>query len=218
MLSDWTGIECSDRIVVVLAPSLSPLSPSPLFPPLSPLSPSPIPLPFLPFHREAVECDLNFCGLLVMENKLKPQTSPVIRELQQANIRTVMITGTHRIHVWPAFITSLSPPSFPPTPLPSLSPFPGDNLLTAVAVAGNCGMIGSHHRTIVIKANRPVNNQPRPSISYHVLGSEGVNPTLLCGSMSSVDIKLEPHPHDCTCHTLYLAIVTLPYCYRSYSC
>ncbi len=48
-----------------------------------------------PLLREAVECDLQFCGLLVLENKLKPQTTPVIRELQQANIRTVMITGIH---------------------------------------------------------------------------------------------------------------------------
>ncbi len=49
---------------------------------------------FCYFYRDAVECDIHFCGLLVMENKLKPETAPVISELLQADIRTVMITGT----------------------------------------------------------------------------------------------------------------------------
>ena len=44
-------------------------------------------------YRDAVECDLTFCGLLVLENKLKPQTFSTIQELQMASIRTVMITG-----------------------------------------------------------------------------------------------------------------------------
>ena len=49
---------------------------------------------FSTFLRDVVERDLQFCGLLVMENKIKPQTAPVINELSTANIRTVMITGT----------------------------------------------------------------------------------------------------------------------------
>ncbi|CAL1544453.1 unnamed protein product [Lymnaea stagnalis] len=43
--------------------------------------------------RDKVEKDLNFLGLLVMQNQLKPQTAPVIRTLKDADIRTVMITG-----------------------------------------------------------------------------------------------------------------------------
>lgn len=43
--------------------------------------------------RDKVECDLTFLGLLVMQNQLKPQTTPVIHTLQKAKIRTVMITG-----------------------------------------------------------------------------------------------------------------------------
>lgn len=31
--------------------------------------------------REQVECDLNFLGLLIMENKLKSETTGVIEEL-----------------------------------------------------------------------------------------------------------------------------------------
>lgn len=43
--------------------------------------------------REDVESDLRFLGLLVMQNKLKPETKPVILELKQAAIRCVMVTG-----------------------------------------------------------------------------------------------------------------------------
>lgn len=47
------------------------------------------PLPF----REQVERNLTFLGFLVMENKLKIETTPIIRELKDANIRTIMVTG-----------------------------------------------------------------------------------------------------------------------------
>ena len=40
-----------------------------------------------------VECDLTFAGLIVMQNRLKPETSPVIQTLLKANIRSVMVTG-----------------------------------------------------------------------------------------------------------------------------
>ncbi|KAJ3657587.1 hypothetical protein Zmor_009376 [Zophobas morio] len=43
--------------------------------------------------RDVIECDLIFLGLLVMQNTLKPETTPVIKVLHNANIRTVMITG-----------------------------------------------------------------------------------------------------------------------------
>ncbi|XP_075427182.1 putative cation-transporting ATPase 13A5 isoform X2 [Ascaphus truei] len=44
-------------------------------------------------EREEVESDLIFLGLLIMENKLKPETKSVLQELTAAKIRTVMITG-----------------------------------------------------------------------------------------------------------------------------
>ena len=43
--------------------------------------------------RHQVETDLTFLGLLIMQNTLKPETTPVIQELKSANIRTVMVTG-----------------------------------------------------------------------------------------------------------------------------
>ncbi|XP_029472775.1 probable cation-transporting ATPase 13A4 [Rhinatrema bivittatum] len=43
--------------------------------------------------REQVESDLEFLGLLILENRLKVETKPVLEELNNAQIRTVMITG-----------------------------------------------------------------------------------------------------------------------------
>ncbi|XP_021249012.1 probable cation-transporting ATPase 13A5 isoform X2 [Numida meleagris] len=44
-------------------------------------------------EREEAESELEFLGLLVMENRLKPETKPVLRELAAARIRSIMVTG-----------------------------------------------------------------------------------------------------------------------------
>ncbi|KAJ1965507.1 hypothetical protein GGI12_000729 [Dipsacomyces acuminosporus] len=44
-------------------------------------------------ERHSIECDLNFMGFMVFENKLKPETAPVLDELRNAKIRQVMVTG-----------------------------------------------------------------------------------------------------------------------------
>jgi len=59
--------------------------------------------------RADAECDLKFTGFIIFENKLKPETTEVITELNQAGIRNIMCTG--------------------------------DNILTAVSVARECGLI-----------------------------------------------------------------------------
>ncbi|XP_027621931.1 probable cation-transporting ATPase 13A4 [Tupaia chinensis] len=43
--------------------------------------------------REKVESGLIFLGLLILENRLKEETKPVLEELISAQIKTVMITG-----------------------------------------------------------------------------------------------------------------------------
>jgi cation-transporting ATPase 13A3/4/5 len=43
--------------------------------------------------RGELERDLRFVGLLVLENKLKDETIDVVRELHEANIGVLMITG-----------------------------------------------------------------------------------------------------------------------------
>ncbi|CAH2107415.1 unnamed protein product [Euphydryas editha] len=43
--------------------------------------------------RETIECDMIFLGFLVMQNSLKPETTQVIKELHNANMRQIMVTG-----------------------------------------------------------------------------------------------------------------------------
>jgi len=44
-------------------------------------------------RREDVENDLEFLGMIVLENRLKPETEPVIGGLKGACMKMVMITG-----------------------------------------------------------------------------------------------------------------------------
>lgn len=59
--------------------------------------------------REEVEKDLDFVGFIIFENKLKPTTASVLKELTESNIGSIMVTG--------------------------------DNILTAISVARNCGLV-----------------------------------------------------------------------------
>ncbi|XP_069096791.1 polyamine-transporting ATPase 13A2 isoform X1 [Pleurodeles waltl] len=47
--------------------------------------------------RNSVENGLTFLGFLIMRNVLKPETTPVIHLLRNANIRTVMVTGDNML-------------------------------------------------------------------------------------------------------------------------
>lgn len=70
--------------------------------------------------REEVEHNLEFLGFVILENRLKPDTTAVINSLNLANIRTVMITG--------------------------------DNILTAMSVARDCGIVSSTQAVITVHA------------------------------------------------------------------
>ena len=43
--------------------------------------------------REDLELSPKFLGFLIMQNKLKPQTGPVLAELNRAGIQSIMVTG-----------------------------------------------------------------------------------------------------------------------------
>ncbi|KAJ9592422.1 hypothetical protein L9F63_015838, partial [Diploptera punctata] len=60
-------------------------------------------------HREEAEQQLEFLGLIILENRLKPETKGILKELKEADFKTVLL--------------------------------PGDNILTAVSVARECGII-----------------------------------------------------------------------------
>ncbi|CAL8095253.1 unnamed protein product [Calicophoron daubneyi] len=60
----------------------------------------PLKIPYtraLRIQRERAEQKLQFLGLLIMENRLKPETTPVIEILRDANIRPVMVTGDNML-------------------------------------------------------------------------------------------------------------------------
>ncbi|RZF39245.1 hypothetical protein LSTR_LSTR010339 [Laodelphax striatellus] len=84
-------------------------------------------------EREEIETDLCFLGLVVMENRLKPETTGVIKVLRDANIRTVMVTG--------------------------------DNMLTALSVARDCGIVSLGQRVITINSKMNSGDQV-PQIYY----------------------------------------------------
>uniref|UniRef100_A0A8C4DR83 P-type ATPase A domain-containing protein n=1 Tax=Dicentrarchus labrax TaxID=13489 RepID=A0A8C4DR83_DICLA len=84
--------------------------------------------------RDLIETNMEFLGLIIMQNKIKEETAGVLRELRQANIRTLMVTG--------------------------------DNMLTAISVARNCGMVRAHERVIIADAVPPKDLNPA-SITWH---------------------------------------------------
>ena len=69
-----------------------------------------------------MESDLEFLGLIIMENRLKDVTLSIINELSVANIRCVMVTG--------------------------------DNILTAMSVARECGIIRPTKKAFIINHHK----------------------------------------------------------------
>ncbi|XP_061739900.1 polyamine-transporting ATPase 13A3 isoform X2 [Nerophis ophidion] len=81
----------------------------------------------LNISRDHIETNMNFLGLIIMQNKLKTETAAVLQDLHRANIRTVMVTG--------------------------------DNMLTAISVARDCGMIPPQDAVIIAEATAPHDGQ-----------------------------------------------------------
>uniref|UniRef100_A0A8D2KWI5 Polyamine-transporting ATPase 13A3 n=1 Tax=Varanus komodoensis TaxID=61221 RepID=A0A8D2KWI5_VARKO len=108
--------------------------------------------------RDAIEGNMDFMGLIIMQNKLKQETPAVLEDLHQANIRTVMVTG--------------------------------DNLLTAISVARDCGMILPEDKLIIAEALPPRDGQTA-RISWHyadaLTRSTGCSPAI---SPEVIPIKL----------------------------
>lgn len=113
--------------------------------------------------REEVETDLIFLGLIVLENKLKLETTPVISKLKDANLRIVIVTGERYVSgnsisiFYPYCIECLIVMDFY-----SFSNAIGDNLLTAVSVGRDCGIIQPEQDVIAINCVET----PVPHIYY----------------------------------------------------
>ncbi|XP_076404788.1 polyamine-transporting ATPase 13A3 isoform X2 [Peromyscus maniculatus bairdii] len=99
--------------------------------------------------RDAVENNMDFMGLIIMQNKLKQETPAVLEDLHKANIRTVMVTG--------------------------------DNMLTAVSVARDCGMILPQDKVIIAEALPPKDGKVA-KINWHYADS-----LTQCSESSAID-------------------------------
>uniref|UniRef100_T1GC36 P-type ATPase A domain-containing protein n=1 Tax=Megaselia scalaris TaxID=36166 RepID=T1GC36_MEGSC len=95
--------------------------------------------------RDQIECELTFLGFVILENRLKPETTEIIRQLTASNIRSVMVTG--------------------------------DNILTAVSVARDCGILCRSENVITVTTKKK-------DIYYTATPSEQL------GSFSSLDTCL----------------------------
>ncbi|TNN69870.1 putative cation-transporting ATPase 13A3 [Liparis tanakae] len=109
--------------------------------------------------RVLIETNMEFLGLIIMQNKIKEETAGVLLELRQANIRTLMVTG--------------------------------DNMLTAISVARDCGMVRAHERVIIADAAPPKDFHPA-SITWHYTE----DPAQTNKSNQTVEINLESGVHD----------------------
>ncbi|KAL0966747.1 hypothetical protein UPYG_G00299650 [Umbra pygmaea] len=106
-------------------------------------------------NRDVIENNLEFLGLLIMQNKLKQETAGVLEELRCANIRTVMVTG--------------------------------DNMLTAISVARDCGMITAKECVIIADAMPPKDSQTA-RITWHYTENNVPNKS---NQSESVEINVE---------------------------
>lgn len=86
--------------------------------------------------RDVIENNMEFLGLIVMQNKIKKESTGVLRDLHQAHIRTLMVTG--------------------------------DNMLTAISVARDCGMISPHEKVVIADAVPPKDFHPA-RITWHYM-------------------------------------------------
>ncbi|VDO07249.1 unnamed protein product [Rodentolepis nana] len=109
----------------------------------------------LSMNREELECDLRFLGLVVLDNPLKLETGPTVRELLEADFRVIMATG--------------------------------DNLLTGVSVARQCGMIDN--ADVVVQVSLPAS--PDNLLDFEVLaafsgGIDSEKSEWICASLKSL--------------------------------
>ncbi|GCC23178.1 hypothetical protein chiPu_0001571 [Chiloscyllium punctatum] len=108
--------------------------------------------------RDVIESNMAFMGFIIMQNKLKPDSSSVLEKLRKANIRTVMLTG--------------------------------DNMLTAISVARNSGMILPQDKVIIADALPPKDGK---NAQIHWLYADNAPRHLDISTAASeaIDIKAE---------------------------
>ncbi|XP_041127230.1 probable cation-transporting ATPase 13A3 [Polyodon spathula] len=119
--------------------------------------------------RDTIESNMQFLGLIIMQNKLKAETPGVLADLRRASIRTVMVTG--------------------------------DNMLTAISVARDCGMILPQDRIIIADALPPKNGQTA-LINWHYADNPPKHASMTGSNPEVVQIRLEEESSGAALHSM----------------
>uniref|UniRef100_A0A3P8Z6E0 Polyamine-transporting ATPase 13A3 n=1 Tax=Esox lucius TaxID=8010 RepID=A0A3P8Z6E0_ESOLU len=102
-------------------------------------------------NRDLIETNMEFLGLIIMQNKLKDETAGVLEDLRRANIRTVMVTG------------ELNRPTQNTVAARDCSVACEKLSLIPWHYVQHCGMITPNERVIIADATPPKDVQPH----YH---------------------------------------------------
>ncbi|RCI13511.1 hypothetical protein L249_5504 [Ophiocordyceps polyrhachis-furcata BCC 54312] len=94
-------------------------------------------------HRSQVESELDFAGFIIFENKLKPTTAAVLKELSNSGIGAVMVTG--------------------------------DNILTAISVARESGLLDRNAHCFVPRFTRGDARDPAAQLQWESIDNSGYN-------------------------------------------
>ncbi|KAK1148276.1 hypothetical protein N8T08_010085 [Aspergillus melleus] len=126
--------------------------------------------------RVEAESNLEFIGLIIFENKLKPKSSETIRELSQAGIRNIMCTG--------------------------------DNILTAVSVARECGLISADKPCFIPHFVEGYPDDPKISLHWESVDDPclKLDPNTLMPPLNSTDIDLSVPTNVRYLHEYSLAV------------
>ncbi|XP_033894991.3 polyamine-transporting ATPase 13A3-like isoform X2 [Acipenser ruthenus] len=119
--------------------------------------------------RDTIESNMQFLGLIIMQNKLKAETPGVLADLRRASIRTVMVTG--------------------------------DNMLTAISVARDCGMIPPQDRIIIADALPPKDGQTA-MINWHYADNPPKHVSATGSNTEEVQIRLEEESSGAALHSM----------------
>ncbi|XP_041119543.1 probable cation-transporting ATPase 13A3 isoform X2 [Polyodon spathula] len=119
--------------------------------------------------RDTIESNMQFLGLIIMQNKLKAETPGVLADLRRASIRTVMVTG--------------------------------DNMLTAISVARDCGMIPPQDRIIIADALPPKDGQTA-MINWHYADNPPEHASMAGSNPEEVHIRLEEESSGAALHSM----------------
>ena len=108
-------------------------------------------------ERSDFESDLEFVGFMIFENRLKPATNGVIKKLNDADIKTVMLTGSNSKEVINLILI-------------------GDNPLTAIFISRSCHILEEDKKVMLgVLKSLTENNSTSSFIDWQCIESNKID-------------------------------------------